>query len=46
MNALLELKNIHHAYGRQVVVKNLSFALNKGDIGCLLGPSGCGKTTV
>ena len=46
MTKLLELKNIHHAYGRQVVVKNLSFALNKGDIGCLLGPSGCGKTTV
>lgn len=46
MHTLLELKNIHHAYGRQVVVNNLSFALNKGDIGCLLGPSGCGKTTV
>jgi iron(III) transport system ATP-binding protein len=46
MNALLELKNIRHAYGKQPVVKDLSLTLKKGDIGCLLGPSGCGKTTV
>ena len=46
MNALLELKNIQHAYGKQVVVNELSLTLKKGQIGCLLGPSGCGKTTV
>lgn len=46
MNTLLELKNIRHAYGRQTVVNDLSLALKKGAIGCLLGPSGCGKTTV
>jgi iron(III) transport system ATP-binding protein len=46
MNALLDLRNIHHAYGPHIVVKNLSLALQKGQIGCLLGPSGCGKTTV
>jgi iron(III) transport system ATP-binding protein len=46
MNALLELRNIRHAYGRQTVVNDLSLALKKGAIGCLLGPSGCGKTTV
>ncbi|HET7061917.1 MAG TPA: ABC transporter ATP-binding protein, partial [Nitrosospira sp.] len=46
MHALLDLRNIHHAYGPHVVVKNLSLALKKGQIGCLLGPSGCGKTTV
>lgn len=28
------------------VVQNLSFALARGDIGCLLGASGCGKTTL
>src|SRR6476659_410900 len=46
MNALLELKNIQHAYGKQVVVNDLSLTLKKGEIGSLLGPSGCGKTTV
>ncbi len=28
------------------IVHGLSFALGRGEIGCLLGPSGCGKTTV
>ncbi|GAB3629762.1 ABC transporter ATP-binding protein [Pandoraea terrae] len=28
------------------VVQDLSLALARGEIGCLLGPSGCGKTTV
>ena len=43
---LLEVENLRHAYGDQVVVRGLSFALARGMIGCLLGPSGCGKTTV
>jgi iron(III) transport system ATP-binding protein len=43
---LLEVENLRHAYGEQVVVRGLSFALARGMIGCLLGPSGCGKTTV
>ncbi len=46
MTTVLELKNISKSYGNNVVVKNLSFSLEKGFIGCLLGPSGCGKTTV
>ncbi|MGH8764010.1 MAG: ABC transporter ATP-binding protein [Nitrosospira sp.] len=46
INTLLELRNIQHAYGKQVVVNDLSLTLKKGEIGCLLGPSGCGKTTV
>ncbi|MBI2312469.1 MAG: ABC transporter ATP-binding protein [Betaproteobacteria bacterium] len=43
---LLELRRISHAYGERQVVKDLSFSLGKGAIGCLLGQSGCGKTTV
>src|SRR5687767_6481271 len=43
---LLEVANLRHAYGDQVVLRGLSFALQRGAIGCLLGPSGCGKTTV
>jgi iron(III) transport system ATP-binding protein len=46
INTLLELRNIQQAYGKQVVVNDLSLTLKKGEIGCLLGPSGCGKTTV
>src|SRR4026209_57059 len=43
---LLEVANLRHAYGDQVVVQGLSFALARGSISCLLGPSGCGKTPV
>jgi iron(III) transport system ATP-binding protein len=43
---LLEVENLHHAYGKHEVVAGLTFALRRGAIGCLLGPSGCGKTTV
>ena len=43
---LLELKHVSQSYAARRVLRDLSFALNTGDIGCLLGPSGCGKTTV
>ncbi len=46
MDALLELDAVHVAYGRDTVVKNISFQLPPGDISCLLGPSGCGKSTL
>ena len=43
---MLKLVQVSQAYGAREVVKNLSFDLLPGQIGCLLGPSGCGKTTV
>jgi iron(III) transport system ATP-binding protein len=43
---LLELKHVSQSYAARKVLRDLSFVLNAGDIGCLLGPSGCGKTTV
>jgi iron(III) transport system ATP-binding protein len=43
---LLEVDRISHAYGKQVVVRELSFNLAQGEIACLLGSSGCGKTTM
>jgi iron(III) transport system ATP-binding protein len=43
---LLELDEIHIAFGRDEIVKGVSLELRKGEIGCLLGPSGCGKTTL
>jgi iron(III) transport system ATP-binding protein len=43
---LLDVAGLTHAYGRHEVVRDLSFSLPSGAIGCLLGPSGCGKTTV
>lgn len=43
---LLEVNNLTCGYGGRDVVKDVSFALSHGDIGCLLGPSGCGKSTI
>lgn len=42
---ILEVDNIHLGYGEGLVIRGLSFGLEKGEIGCLLGASGCGKTT-
>ena len=44
--AVLELRAVAQAYGEQVVMRDVSFALTRGSIGCILGPSGCGKTTL
>ena len=43
---MLNLCNIQVKYEAPVIVNNLSFFLQEGEIGCLLGPSGCGKTTL
>jgi iron(III) transport system ATP-binding protein len=42
----LEVRDVTVAYGERPVVRDLSFVLDAGAIGCLLGPSGCGKTTL
>lgn len=46
MSEALAVNGISFAYGQTAVIHELSFTLQKGQIGCLLGPSGCGKTTV
>jgi iron(III) transport system ATP-binding protein len=43
---ILEVDHVSHAYGKQAVVRDLSFTLEPGQIACLLGSSGCGKTTM
>ncbi len=43
---VLEVLDVSQAYGRQAVVRGLTFTLSRGSIGCILGPSGCGKTTL
>ena len=46
MDPLLQVEDLQLAYERQEAVRGVTFALERGAIGCLLGPSGCGKTTV
>ncbi len=37
---------VQYPHASQAAVRNISFALSHGQIGCLLGPSGCGKSTL
>lgn len=44
--SFVELKDIDVSYdGKQSILKELSIAMEKGELVSLLGPSGCGKTT-
>jgi iron(III) transport system ATP-binding protein len=43
---VIALDGITQFYGANRVLAGLSFALQRGELACLLGASGCGKTTV
>ena len=45
MAALLEVANLHAAYGPTRVLHGISFGLEEGSITALLGANGAGKTT-
>ena len=46
MASLIEFQNTTLGYGRKVVLKDLSFAINAGDYFGMVGPNGAGKTTL
>ena len=43
---MLEVKQIHKAFGDLEVLKQVDLQVNKGDVVAILGPSGSGKTTL
>ncbi len=46
MTPILELQNVTKRFGGLIAVKNVSFAMNDGEIVFIIGPNGAGKTTV
>lgn len=46
MSEILRVENVSKKYGKQEVLKEVSFTLNKGEIVGLVGPNGAGKTTL
>lgn len=45
-NEHLKIDSLFFKYQTRNILNNVSFALNKGEIGVILGPSGSGKTTI
>lgn len=43
---ILEIKNLSCGYEDKTIIKNISFAVNKGSFLGILGPNGAGKTTL
>ncbi|MBL6970159.1 MAG: ATP-binding cassette domain-containing protein [Campylobacterales bacterium] len=43
---ILEIKNISKSYDGEVVLKDVSFMMERGDKIALIGPNGAGKTTL
>ena len=46
MDALLVVEDIHKRYGKEEVLKGVSFQLRKGETKVIIGPSGTGKSTL
>lgn len=44
--SLLHVDNISVAYNNNVVVSNIGFTLEQGEMACLIGPSGSGKSSI
>ena len=45
MEPVVEVRDLHKAYGDVIAVDDVSFAVGRGEVFGLLGPNGAGKTT-
>ena len=45
-NTILEFKNITLSYGNRIILDNINFKINEGQIFGMLGPNGVGKSTI
>ena len=43
---VLECNNLKKQIKNKIIVQDISFSINKGDVVGLLGPNGAGKTTI
>ena len=45
-NTIIEFDNISLSYGNRLILDNLNFKINEGQIFGMLGPNGVGKSTI
>jgi putative lysine transport system ATP-binding protein len=43
---LLEVRHLSKSFGSNVVLRDIDFSVNKGDVICIIGASGSGKSTL
>ena len=44
--SIIEFENVTLAYGNRIILDNISFKINEGEIFGMLGPNGVGKSTI
>ena len=46
INSIIEFENVSLSYGNRLILDNVSFKINEGQIFGMLGPNGVGKSTI
>ena len=46
INSIIEFKNVSLSYGNRLILDNINFKINEGQIFGMLGPNGVGKSTI
>jgi lipopolysaccharide export system ATP-binding protein len=46
VNSIIEFENVSLAYGNRLILDNINFKINEGQIFGMLGPNGVGKSTI
>ena len=44
--SIIEFKNVSLSYGNRLILDNINFKINEGQIFGMLGPNGVGKSTI
>ena len=46
LNSIIEFENVSLSYGNRLILDNINFKINEGQIFGMLGPNGVGKSTI